>query len=297
MKNIAVNADVESILVNVSQKIEHKNILSFAKTSLDLNNIKYASSDNIYCTFLKYSNQYQIIVFKSTFNYIIFELIHSNEDSQKSDTFTLYLTNDFFVIFNHNSLYTYQKINQRYSKKELLEYIFRNFNINITNVRELDETTLNEILEKKDFNFDVSFLENINKKSKKTFLLYLFYLIVCISSTIIYKDYEEKAFNKEKFFEEKEAENKYLKTLKILKFNPYEAEYTRLIKTINMLGLKLISYTYISGIMNIKISSKKKNNIYLFLDHYQKSLLGNSISKSDSENIFVSVVNVKINRK
>ena len=48
--------------------------------------------------------------------------------------------------------------------------------------------------------------------------------------------------------------------------------------------------------MNIKISAKKKSNIYLFLNHYKKSLLSNSISKSDSKNIFISVLNVKITK-
>ena len=297
MKNIATIADVKSILVNVSEKIEDKSILSFAQTSLDLNNIEYSDSYNIYCTFLKYSNQYQIIVFKSTFKYLIFELIHFCENTQNSDTFTLYITKDFFVIFNDNHLYTYQKINQQYTKKELLEYISKNFKIIITNVKELDENILNEIVERKDFNSDISFLKNINQKTKKAFLLYVFYLFACISSTIFYISYEEEAFNKKKLFEQKEAKDKYLKTIKELKFDPYEIEYTKLVKIINTLGLKLISYNYISGIMNIKISSKNKNNIYEFLNHYKRSLLGNSISKSDSENIFVSVVNVKINRK
>ena len=297
MKNIATIADVKSILVNVSEKIEDKNILSFAKTSLDLNNIEYSDSHCIYCTFLKYSNQYQIIVFLSTFKYIIFELIYSSTDTQETGTFTLYITKDFFVIFNNNRLYTYQNINQQYTKKELLEYISKNFKITINSVKELDENILNDIAERKDFDLGISFLKDINQKSNKSFLLYIFYLIICISSTIIYINYEEEAFNKKKQLEQEEAKNKYLKNARLLKFIPYETEYTRLIKIINTLELELISYRYISGIMNIKISSKEKNNIYLFLNHYQKSLLGNSISKPSSENIFVSVVNVKINRK
>ncbi|WP_121627808.1 hypothetical protein [Poseidonibacter antarcticus] len=296
MENIAKNSEIKSILVGVSEKIRDKNILNFAITSLDLNNIEHSPNDKIYCTFLKHSNQYQIFVFDNSFKYMIFELIY-DENPNDDNTFTLYITKDFFVIFNDNHLYTYQKINQQYSKEELIEYISKSFNITITKVKEIDEIRLHEIMQKKEPSIDISYLQNINIKGKKSFYFYLFYLLICVLSMFIYKNYEEENFNKQNLHKLQESKEKYFKILKVLKYAPFEIEYTKLIQTIKELDLKLISFSFTSKNINIKVSSNNKDNIYLLLNHYRKSLLGNSIRKSDSsENIFIGVLNVKINR-
>jgi len=296
MENIAKSSEIKSILVGVSEKIRDKNILNFAITSLDLNNIEYSPNDKIYCTFLKHSNQYQIFVSDNSFKYMIFELIY-DENPNDDNTFTLYITKDFFVIFNDNHLYTYQKINQQYSKEELIEYISKSFNISITKVKEIDEIRLHEIMQKKEPSIDISYLQNINIKGKKSFYFYLLYLLICILSMFIYKNYEEENFNKQNLHKLQESKEKYFKILKVLKYTPFEIEYTKLIQTIKELDLKLISFSFTSKNINIKVSSNNKDNIYLLLNHYRKSLLGNSIRKSDSsENIFIGVLNVKINR-
>lgn len=295
MKNIATSIDIKSILIDVSQEIEKKNILNFTKTSLDLNNIKYSSSDTIYCVFLLHSNQYQIFVFNNSFKYMIFELLHFNIKDVSTNIFTLYITKTFFVIFKNNSLYTYQEINQSYSKNELEEYVSKKFNLSIINTVELDDIELNRIIEDKDLTSNISILKNINVKSNKAFYLYLVYLIFCILSTLIYQNYEENIYSKKSLEKLKESKKVYLNTIKELKFNPYELVYTDLINTIKKFKLKLISLDYTSKTMNIKVSSKKKDNLYLFLDYYKKRVISNSIDEVSSKNIFISVLNVKIN--
>ncbi len=300
MDIIAKNEDIKSIIVEVSQEIIQKNILNFAHTSLDLNDINHSNSDIIYCNYLKYSKQYQIFVFPENFTYMIFELLHTkddlNEDEEIKDIFTLYTTKDFFVIFNANILYTYQKINQEYSINELLEYISKSFKVTISRIIDVDETILEKVLQKNEFKNDILFFKNINQKTNKAFYFYTFYLLISVLGTFFYINYKKETFNQQQIQKVKEDKKEYLKTLKLLKFKSYEKEYALLIQTIKKLDLKLISYKYTSSIMNIKISAKKKSNIYLFLNHYKKSLLSNSISKSDSKNIFISVLNVKITK-
>lgn len=291
MKNIALSVDVKSIIVDVSQEILEKNILDFTYSSLELNNITYKSTDKIYCNFLKYSNQYQIFVFNNNFEYMIFELLSNTENLD----FTLYITKDFFVVFEKNKFYTYQKTNQEYSEDELLEYINKNFNISITTIIKLDENEVNKIIENKDFNLYKSNLKNINIKSNKTFLLYLSYLLICVLGTFFYQEFEEKSLHKHRAIKQNLAKKEYSKTIKKLKFTPYEKEYEKLIKTINKLDLKLVSLTYSNSRMKIKVHSKKKNNIYVFLAAYQKRLQSNNIRKLTSKNIFESILNVKIN--
>ncbi|MGB1226562.1 MAG: hypothetical protein ACPG9K_01630 [Poseidonibacter sp.] len=291
MKNIALSIDVKSIIVDVSQEILEKNILDFTYSSLELNNITYKSTDKIYCNFLKYSNQYQIFVFNNNFEYMIFELLSNTENLD----FTLYITKDFFVVFEKNKFYTYQKTNQEYLEDELLEYINKNFNISITTIIKLDENEVNKIIENKDFNLYKSNLKNINIKSNKTFLLYLSYLLICVLGTFFYQEFEEKSLHKDRAIKQNLAKKEYSKTIKKLKFTPYEKEYEKLIKRINKLDLKLVSLTYSNSRMKIKVHSKKKNNIYVFLAAYQKRLQSNNIRKLTSKNIFESILNVKIN--
>lgn len=291
MKNIALSIDVKSIIVDVSQEILEKNILDFTYSSLELNNITYKSTDKIYCNFLQYSNQYQIFVFNNNFEYMIFELLSNT----KNLDFTLYISKDFFVVFEKNKFYTYQKTNQEYLEDELLEYINKNFNISITTIIKFDENEVNKIIENKDFNLYKSNLKNINIKSNKTFLLYLSYLLICVLGTFFYQEFEEKSLHKDRAIKQNLAKKEYSKTIKKLKFTPYEKEYEKLIKTINKLDLKLVSLTYSNSRMKIKVHSKKKNNIYVFLAAYQKRLQSNNIRKLTSKNIFESILNVKIN--
>jgi len=295
MKDIAKDSDIRSIIIDVSQKILEKNIKKFVYTSLKLNNINYNSSNTIYCIFLEYSNQYQIFIFDNKFKYMIFELLHTKKEV--STEFTLYITKDSFVIFQKNKIYTYQKINQEYSQNELLKYINKNFNITIKNVVHLDDFEIEKIIEKNLISSNISNLKNINEKSKKVFLLYLSYIFVCIGASVGYKNYEELSYTKDIQKKQEIIKNEYLKTLKTLKFKPYEEEYNKLINTVSKYGLELISLNYTSTLMKIKVQSKDKNNIYLFLKYYQKNLVSNSISEVSSKKIFTSILNVKINNK
>ena len=297
MEYVARKLDIKSILINVTEEISKNSILDFAVSSLNLNNIEYSPSDNIYCIFLEYSMQYQIIVFNNKFKYIIFELIFDNKINVQKNIFSLYIAKDFFVIFRGKSLYTYQEISQEYTKEELIEYIFRNFNISIKDTKVLNESDLEKVIKSNINNSNFSSLKNINIKSKKPFYIYLGYIIICLLSLFLYRTYEKEIYKKEELFKIQEDKRKYLNTIKILKFKPFIFEYSELINMINNLNLELISLTYGYKTMKIKVSSRNKNNLYLLLKHYKNNLLENSISKQESKNIFIGVFNVKSNSR
>jgi len=299
MKNIAALSDIKSLIVNVSEEITQKNLLNFAHTSLDIDGIEYSSIDIIYCNFLKYSKQYQLLVFPNNFKHMIIELL--NYQDKKRDelkgliTFRLYITKTFFVIYENNKLYSYQILNQEYSKDELLNFIDKNFNIVISEINEISDIELKNITENIDDNEIISSFSNINRKSNKSFLLYILYLVVCVFTTIIYQSYENKLFNDKKLNKINTYKKEYLEISKILKFKPFKTEYIKLINTANKFNLKIISFNYSPGNMNIKVSTKKKDSIYLFLNDYQNNLLANSIVQLNSKDVFVSTINVKTN--
>jgi hypothetical protein len=292
MKDIASISDIKNFIVDVSEEITDKNILNFAHTTLDINNIEYSSSDIIYCRFLKYSKQYQFFVFDDSFKYMMIELINVS-DNKKG--FNLYISKSFFVIYENNKLYAYQTINQEYSKDELFTFVSKKFNIIITDVQEFVDIELKNIKDEIDIKEVVSTFSNINKKSDKSFLLYIMYLLLCIGITLTYDNYKNKLLDNKKTNLIMNTKKEYLKISKMLKFKPFNIKYKELITTTKKFNLKIISFKYNIESINIKVSAKKKNSIYLFLNNYQKILLGNSIIKLDSKNIFMSTINVKVN--
>ena len=151
MKKIAAHSDIKSLIVDVSEEITPKNILNFAHTSLDINNIVYSSSDIIYCNFLKYSKEYQVLVFNNSFEHMIIEVLNYKDKEidklKHSITFILYITKTFFVIYENTKLYTYQLLNHEYTRNELLEFIYKNFNITICEIKELNEIELENNIE------------------------------------------------------------------------------------------------------------------------------------------------------
>lgn len=293
MKDIALPSDIKSIIVDVSEEIQKKNLLNFVYTSLDLNNIDYSSNDIIYSNFLEYSKQYQFFIFSNNFKYMIIELLDDEHSEDSSNSFRLYIAKNFFVIYKDSKLYAYQTLNQEYSKDELLNFISKSFNITISDINEISDSSLikfSEYTENKNQMFT-----NINKKNNKSFLLFISYLLFCILSTVLYKTYDNKSFQNHKLERNKALKNEHLKISKTLKFKPFNTRYKRLINTANKFNLKILSLDYNPEVTNIKLSTKKKENIYLFLNEYQKSLLGNSIVKVDSKNIFIGTINVKSN--
>ncbi|MAD41956.1 MAG: hypothetical protein CL623_06150 [Arcobacter sp.] len=297
MKDIALTSDIKSLIVDVSEEIKKKNLLNFIHTSLDLNNIDYSSTDIIYSNYLVHSKQYQFFVFANTFKYMIIELFYEEvpkESSNKNlNSFNLYVSNSFFVIYKNSKLYAYQVLNQEYSEDELLNFIKKSFNITISDIYEISDSFLHK-LEESVKNKKLIFT-NINKKSNKSFLFFLTYLFICICSAVTYDMYKSKILERKKFEKIENIKAEHLKISKMLKFKPFKIEYKRLISTANKFNLKILSFDYKIEVMNIKLSTKNKESIYLFLDEYQSSLLGNSIEKIDTENIFIGIINVKPN--
>ncbi len=87
----------------------------------------------------------------------------------------------------------------------------------------------------------------------------------------------------------------YLTASKVLKFRPLKNEYTNFINTADKYKLEILSFNYNYEQIEIRLSSKNKNNIYNFLDEYEKLILYNSITKEESTNMFIGTINVKSN--
>lgn len=302
MSDIANISDIQNLIVDVSEEINQKNLLNFTQTSLDINNIKYSSNDIIYCKFLEYSKQYQIFVFSSTFKYMLIELLNYYNDETKdtkslmsSLVFKLYITKSFFVIYKNDELYVYQVLNHKYKNDELLAFINKSFNITISKSHEISESSLNKIIENKHNQIIISSFYNLNKKSNKSFLLYLLYLVVCVFFILIYKNHESNILKDKRLEKINTHKEEYLKISKMLKFKPFKNEYIKLVNTADKYKLKILSFDYNPKIMKIKFSSKNKENIYSFLNEYKNSVVGNSIVRLASKNIFISTVNVKPN--
>ena len=221
-----------------------------------------------------------------------------NEESEHLkdlNSFKLYISKTFFVIYENDKLYTYQTLNQEYSKDELLHFIKKSFNITISKIKDIKDSDLEKISENLEYKKTISSFFNRNRKNNKSFILYLVYVLLCVCSTVIYSNYEKNNLLNDKLQKIDTAKKEYLKISKKLKFKPFKNEYEKLIASTEKFKLKINSINYNKESMSIKLSTKSKNNIYFFLNEYKESLLGNSIVKHDTKNIFESTINVQIN--
>lgn len=301
MENIANTSDIKNLIIDVSEKINKKNLSIFVHTSLNTNNIKYSASDIIYANFLEYSKQYQILIFSNKFKYMLFEILNDEDkkltrrENSSLINFNLYITKSFFVIFKDSIFYSYQTLNYKYKNDELLNFISKKFNITISNSYELSDLDLSEIINNSNKKKIISSFTNLNKKSNKSFILYILYLVLCVFLTLIYSAYDSNVENKKRLQKIISDKEKYLLASKVLKYRPLKNEYTNFINTADKYKLEILSFNYNHEQIEIRLSSKNKNNIYNFLDEYEKFILYNSITKEESTNMFIGTINVKSN--
>ena len=100
MLNFALNNEIKSLLIDVSEEIENKNLKKFIFTSLKLNNFEISKNDFMYINFISELKQYQFLTFPNYYKnsiFQIFELYYLNK--KDLNKFDLYFCDDFFCLY------------------------------------------------------------------------------------------------------------------------------------------------------------------------------------------------------
>ena len=263
-----------SLEINVSEKIDNENLKDFVLTSLSINNKIFSNKDLIYNSHIDKLNQYQMIVIDKNYKYVAFQIFELFYD-KKVEGLDLYLCDDFFCLYKNGLFYYYQTIEFSLTIEDFLEFINRKFNTKINNYIKIEKDYLEELKNKYLSKNIKTTLKNINIKNDNSFKFYMIYVfILFILGMYFYLNTEELSFDKEIInnqnleFERFKKEHNFLSS---------GNDFDEILENIKLHNLDLQILEYKQSKIKIILSSQIKENLYLFLQEYKKSLLSSSV--------------------
>lgn len=274
MSKYIPNKQIISLEINVSEKIDNKNLKDFIFTSLSINNKKFSNNDFIYNTHIDKLNQYQIIVIDKNYKYVVFQIFELFYD-KKAEGLDLYLCDDFFCLYKNGLFYYYQTIEFSLTIEDFLEFINRKFNTKINNYIKIEKDYLEELKNKYLSKNIKTTLKNINIKNDNSFKFYIIYiLILLILGIYFYLNKEELSLNKEMVSNQNLEFENFKKEHNFLSLGD---DFDSILENIKLHNLDLQIFEYKQSKIKIVISSQMKENLYLFLEEYKKALLSSSV--------------------
>jgi hypothetical protein len=292
MQNFVYSNDIKSFFIDVSEKIETKNLNKFITTSLKLKNITINKNDFVHINFIYELKQYQVLIFSNEKKAIfqIFELFYL--DKKELLEFDLYVWEEFFCIYKNGEFYYFQKLETQILIDDLLEYINKFFLINIDNCKIIDKTYFQDLQTNYLQKNTKTKLENFNKRKDFGFYIYFFYIgIIFYSSIFVYDDFLQTNKN-EPITNEYDIE----KLKKEYVFSSILKDYKNLSEQLNQYNLNIISFEYKEDKVKLVLSSNSKSNIYSFLTILKDNLISQDINFFENKNIYESTIHVKLSK-
>ncbi len=293
MSNFAQANEIKSILIDVSEEIENKNLKKFIFTSLKLKNLIINKSDFIHINFITELNQYQILIFPTHYKNAIFqiyELFYLDKNSLES--FDLYLSENYFCLYKNGEFYYYQNIESEILINDLIEYINKNFSLKIDNHKIInnayEEELKNDYLEKKLNNK----LINFNSKNSHGFRIFLVYILTLIlSSCLFFLNNEINSENKNEI-----GSDSYDKLRNEHIFISFSLNLNELTDLLNKYRLNLKTFEYKENRIKIVLSTPTKADIYSFFSELKTNLISHDINYFENEKIYESTIYVKLSK-
>lgn len=263
-----------SLEINVSEKIDNENLKDFVLTSLSINNKIFSNKDLIYNSHIDKLNQYQMIVIDKNYKYVAFQIFELFYD-KKVEGLDLYLCDDFFCLYKNGLFYYYQTIEFSLTIEDFLEFINRKFNTKINNYIKIEKDYLEELKNKYLSKNIKTTLKNINIKNDNSFKFYMIYVfILFILGMYFYLNTEELSFDKEIINNQNLEFERFKKEHNFLSSGD---AFDKILENIKRYNLDLQILEYKQSKIKIILSSQIKENLYLFLQEYKKSLLSSSV--------------------
>lgn len=285
--------DIDFIEIEVSEKIEEKNLKSFILSNLELNNKKYTQNEKIYLSYITQLKSYQIFILPTSYKYFDFELfeILYDESINLDEIYDLYLYKNYVVLYKNATFYYFQKISNNLDLDDFLTLIAKKFNIKINDCKrfekfELDE--LKDLYKKQDFK---SHFQNISFKNSHSFKYYLLFLAF-ITTLFFNFIYEDMKLKKEKSLE-KNSSFELDRVIKEHKFRSLEEKIRPILSSVE---LELKSFDYDENHIKIVLNSKTKESIYDFIEKNKNFNLTPTIIYIENSKTFQAVLNVQISK-
>ena len=290
--NFVYSNEIKSLLIDVSEQIENKNLNKFITTTLKLKNIIINKNDFVHINFISELKQYQVLIYSNDKKAIfqIYELFYL--DKKDLSAFDLYVCDEFFCIYKDAKFYYFQKLESQIFIDDLLEYINKIFSINIDSFKVIDKTSFQELQNNYLQKNIKTKLENFNKRRDFGFYIYLFYLAIIICSFILFYDDFFQTNKNEPLVNELDIE----KLKKEYAFSSILKDYKNLFEQFNQHNLNLISFEYKEDKAKIVLTSSSKSNIYSFFTALKDNLISQEISFLENKNIYESTIYVKLSK-
>lgn len=291
MLEIAPNNQIKSLLIDVSEEIENKNLKKFVSTTLNLNNIVLNKNDFLYVKFISEINKYQILIFPKDFKYMVFQIFEQLYIDKNINKYDLYLTESFFCLYKNGSFYYSQKLESKVIIEDLISYLNKIFSIKIDSYQFIDEFQQKKLEKKYLESNEKNIIQNFNIKNSHSFKIYLFYLFLIFSFCAVV--FENKLENSQKEDTEINIRNDFEKLKKEHLFNSFSNFFNELFQIFIKYDFDLESFEYKENSLKIVFSSTIKTNIYSFFNEIKEKLISQEISYLEKEELYKAVVYVK----
>lgn len=280
--------------IEVSEKIEKKNLKNFIFTNFKLKNIILNRNDKVFVSFIKELKEYQVFILNEEFAFFdfqIFEQFYEKEKtSEKQTSFDLYLYEEFFCLYKNGNFYYYQKLNQTIENDELLLFLNKKFKLKIDNFKQLEKKEFEELKKsflQKQIKQNLHFLNLKKDYSFSIFILYLFVVIVLSSYIFL-----EKTEQTDKIETSQDIDIEVFKSKH--KFQSFQEKLNLLFLDIDSTNLVLQSLDFRQNRIKLILNSQNKDNLYVFLEKNSKSIISSSINFLEDLNSYESKVDAKI---
>ena len=284
--------DIDFIEIEVSEKIEEKNLKSFILSNLELQNKKATHNEKIYLSFIKQLKSYQIFILSTNYKYFEFQLFEILYDKKTNleEIYDLYFYKNYVILYKKGIFYYFQKIPENLNVDDFIALIVKKFDIKINRYKQFEKQELDELKNTYIQQNFKSFFQNINLQNNYSFKYFLFFLtfITTLFLNFIYEDIEikkQKDLNKNSNFELE-------KVIKEHKFKSLEEKIKPILLSSNELELKAFEYN--ENHLKIVFDSKTKELIYDFIEKNKSLNFSPIITYIENSKTFQAVLNVQI---
>ncbi len=223
--------DFKTALISVDEEILEKNLEKFINTSLKLKGIKVKINETIFYTFVKELKSYQITIFKANkFDFL------DLEKYCKESSYTLFIYENYFILYKERKLYYYQYLKYKLSKVKIKEYFFKRFNL-----YNIEPVYLNSSHFYKNSSNNIKFKYN-----------FLFFCTLLLSFTLVFLLKNESLEKQEiSLYKEKQLLSK---------------ELFMLFENIKNLDIQIKNLKFAKGEFKVVFYSKQHANLYKFIN-------------------------------
>jgi hypothetical protein len=294
MLNFVLPHKIKSISIDVSEKIENKNLKKFIFTSLKLNKHNINKDDFVHINFIEELKLYQILIFPNNYKHTIFQIFNRFYINKKDlESFDLYITKEFFCLYKNGKFYYYQTLESEIFVDDLVEYINKIFSIKVDTFEIIDEIYLEEL---KNRYLEKSFkneLSNFNSKKDFSFGIYLIYILILILSSIyFYISYMNNSDNDNN----PNLQNSIEKIRKEYSFVSFSSDFSEFTNLAQKYNLNLKTFEYRVDKAKVVICSSSKSDIYSFFNELKTKLISHDFNYFENEKIYESTIYVKFTK-